>query len=281
MDTKKEIVFDFDRTVFPKELSYFLGFLWADGYNHCGRSTISLEIVSEDMLDVQWIFKKIYPVNIHERKRDGRKPQSIFYITSKEFSKFLESFGKYPKTNESHKKIIEYIPEDYRRYFIRGFFDGDGCFYKGKNCGQVYFSGPYGQDWRFLLKYLKELGFSFKEKSEMAWNGNKSSYIRCTKAKEIRKFVSWLYKGDDEIFLRRKREKGLEILKSNIGSERDTLKKKKEEKILSFIKESNKNLCQKDLIEIFGDCRCSLKSLEKEGKISAHKEGNKKIFVYE
>ena len=201
---------DFSKSESPKELAYFLGFFWADGYNILKSNYCIIEIVKEDLDDVLHIFKKVYDFNYTERARKNRKPQAAINTSSSELKEFLVENGKYPKTSESHKKILNYIPEAYKKYFIRGLFDGDGCFYHKGTMRQVYISGNYDQDWDYLTEYLSGLGFNFKKHQRAG--RNKYSFIRCTTRETICEFIHWLYEEEDDIYLHRKHDKAMEML---------------------------------------------------------------------
>lgn len=107
-----------------------------------------IECVAKDLQNVEHIFDKVAKFHKYHRVRPNRQPQSQFYIYDKVASDLLRSLGKYTKSSESHQKIIEFIPEQYRNYFIRGFIDGDGCYYHVKKSNTIVFSicGNYSQD---------------------------------------------------------------------------------------------------------------------------------------
>ena len=56
-------------------LSYFLGFLWADGHldKHGG---FRINIVTEDFKEIEHIFKKVGKYNIHQCQQKHWKPQT-------------------------------------------------------------------------------------------------------------------------------------------------------------------------------------------------------------
>jgi len=122
------LVLNFSETLFPKELAYFLGFLWADGYVKVPNRII-IEIAEEDGIKLQPIFEKLTKFSIYKRCREGRKPQMTFYYSDSNITNLLYNLGKYPHSSESHEKILTYIPEKYHIWFIRGLIDGDGNFY--------------------------------------------------------------------------------------------------------------------------------------------------------
>ena len=101
---------DFQNSSNPKELAYFLGFFWADGYNLLKNGHCVIEIVEEDMLNIQHIFNKIHNFTYYRRERTNRKPQSSLSFSDMEITKFFKDMGKYPNSSESHENIMRYIP---------------------------------------------------------------------------------------------------------------------------------------------------------------------------
>ena len=197
----------------PKETAYFLGFFWADGTINREKYLL-IEIVENDANALEDIFKKVADFKISKRTREKRRPQITFFIRDDEGSETLRSLGKYPGTFENHNKILNFIPDAYKIYFLRGLIDGDGCFYSGKinkkwknNTIQFSISSRYEQDWSGLLEYFQKLGFSPKVVKRIQKNGNKSSIIRLSKFSVIEKFVNVLYSVNDGIYLTRKYEK--------------------------------------------------------------------------
>ena len=269
---------DFSSSTSPKELAYFLGFFWADGYNILKNSHCVIEIIEEDMLNIQHIFEKVYHFAYYKRERINRKPQMSLSFSDKGISEFLRTYGKYPNTTESHEKIMKYIPEEYLVYFIRGLFDGDGCFYATEKTNQVYISGNYNQDWGYLLDFLKKKGFSFK--GHKAGKKNKYSFIRCTEKKSIDNFIQWLYANDDEIFLERKKEKASKILLNEFGKIRKNTEQKKNDKIFSILENNNK-LGRNEISDLAGFCcRHILDKLVEEGKVKQEKLPNRKVYFF-
>ena len=269
---------DFEKSCSPKELAYFLGFFWADGYNLLKNGHCVIEIIEEDMLNIRHIFDKIYGFTYYRRERSGRKPQSSLSFSDVITTRFFRDMGKYPGSSESHEKIMRYIPEKYLVYFIRGLFDGDGCFYVKEKTQQIYISGNYDQDWQYLLDYFRKNGFNFK--NHKAGKKNKYSFVRCTDTTSIKRFIEWLYADDDKIYLQRKRDKSLLILNSEFGSLRENAHKRKCNKIFSILK-NGQRLGRNDITRSAGfECRHILDKLVKDGKVVSDKLLNKKVLFY-
>lgn len=205
---KRQISLDFSNN--PKQLAYFLGYFWADGYILSSRPELRLEITKEDGLNIQFILETIGDFNIFFRNRKNHKSQMMFQCTNKEVSLKLQALGKYSNSIESHKKIMEFIPKEYHIYFLRGLIDGDGCFYVTEKATQFSISNSYNFDWSYLIEYLKD-NFNFNCTIVQRTNKSSSSAIRNTNQHEIYNFVSKIYEHTDGIWLNRKYDKILLI----------------------------------------------------------------------
>ena len=200
---------NFSQTKYPKELAYFIGFFWADGYvsNNGG---IRIKITKEDGDKIFPIFLKLGEFKIYYQNRKGRKPQAEVFINRVDIADKFRDLGKYPKTIESHKKILDYIPKEYWNYFLRGYIDGDGCYYiqSKKNTYSTTFSitSAYNQDWSGMQECLKYFGLETKVIQRQTKTGC-SSYIRNCNSHEIKAFVEKIYDKKDNIWLPRKYEK--------------------------------------------------------------------------
>jgi len=73
---------EFENHKNPKELAYWLGFFWADGYIR-KDSELIIEITEEDGIMLEPIFMRLASFKIYKRSREGRKPQMSFYYRDK------------------------------------------------------------------------------------------------------------------------------------------------------------------------------------------------------
>lgn len=210
----KKLELNFNKSKYPKELAYFLGFLWSDGYVSENTKRIAIEIIEEDGVEIKHILDKVCTFTIYTRNREGRKPQMTFYYSDLELVKILYSLGKYPHSVESHEKILNFIPEEYYIYFLRGLIDGDGCFYVHDYikyiATQFTICGNIEQDWSSLIKLLSKYGLNCNISQRDGKSGN-SSIIRNTNRIELKTFIGNLYKTEDNIWLPRKYNKAMEI----------------------------------------------------------------------
>ena len=229
-------IFDFNKISYPKETAYFIGFVWADGAINRNNYVV-IEINKDDALNLFNIFSKVCDFKYSERQRVKRKPQSTFFFNNKEMAQFFIENGKYSNTIESHKKILEYIPDDYKIYFLRGLIDGDGCFYAQKpnkkwhnNAPQFTIAGRYEQDWDALCEYLKSLGVNMTIKRRVH-KTSKSSIIQTTSPKEIEILIDKLYLNEDNIFLERKFKKSKDIIEEHKRCTKESLEKRQKYEI--------------------------------------------------
>lgn len=112
-----------------QERAYFLGFLYADGYNNIkqGRIQIALQWRDFDILEkLQNNLKSNYIINCNIF--NGFK-QCFLSINSRYLSNQLTKLGMLHKKSLILKFPTEdQVPKHLIRHFIRGYFDGDGCF---------------------------------------------------------------------------------------------------------------------------------------------------------
>lgn len=128
---RKYIVYeDFFDNIDTEEKAYFLGFLYADGYNNTQNSFIRLTLHEKDVHILEILNKLIQrdrPIATYTHK-ERKTNYNTLTIRSKKISKRLEEIGCFQKKTF----LIEFPSEDIvscslQRHFIRGYFDGDGC----------------------------------------------------------------------------------------------------------------------------------------------------------
>lgn len=202
-DAFKDIL---ENDIFTRTFCYFLGYFWADGY--ICQNNLRIEIIKDDGEDIKDVFVNLVQMHITYRNVPNRKPQIRFTTNSPSLVNLLKNFGKYSNSFESHNKILTWIPKEYRRFFILGLSDGDGCFYSRDGSTQFTIASNYNQDWSGLLNELSQ--FNFRIHKEITKRGN-SSVIRITDLNIIKQFIHYLYDGHS-LGLKRKRDKAFEIL---------------------------------------------------------------------
>lgn len=215
---KNKIIIDLNN----KHLCYILGLIWADGCVPIkDRNRITIGMKTADMLNVEWVFAKLgtwrksidYKGTIHEIIK--------FRKSDKEFKNFLLENDYNKKSFMSPTKILSKIPHNNIKYFIRGVFDGDGCFFikqysynKGCSTRAATITSSFDQDWTYMINIMNKLDCNYhihktitnKEKN------HRGSTFRLS-AGDIIKFGNYIYSGDT-FGLERKIKKFNEIKKS-------------------------------------------------------------------
>lgn len=188
--------------------AYILGFLWADGWLDCKSNKfigISMEILKTDFIEIEEHFKKL---NIeyfqYERSREGRQTQSTLRYSDKNFIKFLIDNDFENRKTKGFNKILSCFSEKSKPFFIKGLFDGDGCYYINKSACQITLSSSYDQNYEGLTDLLLQLNIKFT--IQKVSKTNKYSALRMTSRNSCIKFINFL-ENCTTIGLSRKNEK--------------------------------------------------------------------------
>lgn len=200
-----------------KYFCYFLGLMWADGYIYSdkrSKNRVDICMSYEDLIQIEHIFDAIGDWKKYKRVRKNKnwKDQLNIRAIDENLYEFLKSYDYGSKSNKPPDKIINVIPEELRVYFIKGLFDGDGCFYHKNYTRQCIITSNYDQDWTFIEKILEEIECKSSVVRQIFKSGKKSS-IRITN-KDIIKFGNYLYKDNELIGIERKYKKFKEIEES-------------------------------------------------------------------
>lgn len=266
--------FKFDKNC--KNTAYVLGFIWADGYlNHRKGSyeRVSTEIVEKDFNDIYNIFNNI---GIHlfstKRVRINRQPQASFGYSDKVFIDFLIANDFINRKEKGFSRILKNFSKKTLPFFIKGLFDGDGCFYfnKKNSTSQISLSSSYTQDYSGFIEILQNLRIKFSIKRIKSVNSY--SVLRITSKKDCIIFSEFL-KDSLEFGLKRKTNKILELLKPS-----EKINQSKFKSVDCFDLEGNFIKNYKNIKETTKDgftpttvCQCCL------GKFKTHK---KRIWAY-
>ena len=155
---------DYFNEINTSNKAYVLGFIASDGTlhkrnGHSGLIQIKLQESDEQILkDILTDMDSTYPVN---HVKNGNFKQVTISITSQDLYDKLLNIGIGQNKTWSLKlnDILQYIPNEYRIDFLRGYFDGDGCITRlNKNKisrVSIGFTCPYSFGLE-LQKHLKE-----------------------------------------------------------------------------------------------------------------------------
>lgn len=181
---KKEGEFTVNEKLFMDEINeitaYLLGFIWADGYLQVNKKRtghilyrIRIGINREDGEYIKTLLDTTGKWNISYHKPKKGKEIMSFACANTILGKYLFENDYHSKSINSADKILSKIPDNLKHYWFLGLLDGDGCITIGKKT-KIDFSGPYEQDWSFLINLFKKLNVSFSyRKGERIKENNK------------------------------------------------------------------------------------------------------------
>lgn len=192
-----------------QDMSYFLGFLFGDGYlchRHSYLAGIEISIKDINILTKMADKLGIVPMSISKRDVAGQiKKYCKISLYSKDMYNDLLNRGLFP--NKSLVVEFPEVPPKYLSSFIRGYFDADGCISiwpGGKDCF-ICCSYPFGY---FLDSILNEYGIeTIKPKQSSILKVRLSS-----KKENLKRFFNFMYSNcdlSDGLYLKRKYDKFL------------------------------------------------------------------------
>ena len=210
---------DYFKNIDSEDKAYWLGFLYADG---CVTQNKKCLIVNLAPIDVGHLEKFINCIQSNHviRYKDGNRYVSLL-ICNKQFVSNLIDKGCVPAKSLILKfPSKDIIPAHLIKHFIRGYFDGDGCFSaimrKPLNkpnpilCAEIKFLGTYD-----MMKHISQELPSGN--AEIASDG-KIYKIRYHKKEILQSILSYMY-DDSTIYLDRKYQKYLDN-KNNLINKR-------------------------------------------------------------
>lgn len=216
---KYEVNENFFDIIDTEEKAYFLGFLYADGYNNTSRYCVRLILQEDDRIIIEKLNNLLQPSKplYFEKGRFDKRTSNIsknkygLIIANKHISETLSNFGCI-RAKTFHIVFPQWLNSKLQRHFIRGYFDGDGCIYYNKNNKnfRVEMMGTDNLLYSIQNILSEELGFNKTKlyKKPLMINKNISSLIYGTNS-QVMKIKDWLYK-DATIYLDRKYNKFLQ-----------------------------------------------------------------------
>ena len=194
-----------------EEKAYWLGFIVADGHNGEDKKYISISSHKKDLEHIE-LFRKTLRSD-HSITIDKKWQCVVISIYSKQLSQTLSGYNiHHRKTYDMDGKVLGHIPDAFIHHFIRGYFDGDGCWYVNKKNYNAVEFGMTGNE-NFLLPVQKIL----MTKCNLSLTKMKSkkgtfakTVIYCGN-KQAKKIAHFLYDGAT-VFLERKKEKVSHLL---------------------------------------------------------------------
>lgn len=201
-----------------EEKAYWLGFLCADGNVSSKEDKIELSLAEIDFHHLEK-FRDFLGITNKICYRERTKAYRISFRSQK-CKQDLINLGCVPK-----KSLIlqfpteQQVPQSLIRHFVRGYFDGDGCF---SNTDKTFSIGIISTE-SFLKDLLKVANGVINTNNQIfsASDGGAKKYV-FSRSIDVYNFLNWIYK-DSSVYLDRKYEKYLDYMEN--GSKKLVLEK--------------------------------------------------------
>lgn len=241
----------FFETIDSEKKAYWLGYLFADGYNSTDKNMVSFS-QSEPQEEMVYKFKEdleaTQPISIIgsrtntiHGKEITSKPAHKITINSKQLSDDLAKHGC--TQGKTFTITFPNIDDQFKSHFIRGYFDGDGSVTNVKNTTGTKAQFNIIGTLDLLLGIQKELvnkaGLNEIKISRARKNSNVYQLVYGG-IENVKKFYSYLYL-DSEIYLPKKKvifESVIKLYKDR-DDNKDSLKKEKLEEIINLYVDGN------------------------------------------
>lgn len=212
---KKKLNDSFFHNINSEEKAYWLGFISADGTinnYHSGQYGFKLSLKASDDSFLKMFLKSIsakFDI-VYKQIKLNNKIYKICEVSfcSKEFVTDLLQYISYNKTQNIS---MPHINQKFVRDYIRGFIDGDGCFYINKKNSKKKSFEMIAYNEKILLDIQQEFSNNnIVSKIYTLKNENKKLGVYANKS--LIRLHHYLY-DDATIYMERKYEKSLNILK--------------------------------------------------------------------
>lgn len=196
-----------------EEKCYFLGFLLADGTVSKKGNSLSITLQESDRHIIERFklqLKSESPIRFIENKKPNQSNYVNITFYSKKLCDDLIKLGCINNKSYLLKWNLKNIPDNFLHHFIRGYFDGDGCFcyrlHKGKYLKSTL-------NFTSTLDFCCGLSDLIKEKfgyntylSQRHKNNSNNRTIEISGNIQNQTFIKWMYM-DANIFLERKKKR--------------------------------------------------------------------------
>lgn len=192
--------YSFDEKYFEKintpEKAYILGFLYADGCNDKKQNRVTIQVGEKDKKILYFVKKQTSysgPIKFQKIENKNHQNRVILCFGSKNLCSILEKQGVVPPPKDfsiefPSKKIMN---EKLLKYFVLGFFDGDGSAFIKNGKPVASFSCA---SYNFIIK-LKEFLLKKNISSSLYKNKKRNSYELTIYSKmNIKNFTKLLYR---------------------------------------------------------------------------------------
>jgi hypothetical protein len=185
--------------------AYFLGWLYSDGCNALEQKMFAIGLQLSDFKILEVLRK--YIKSERPIRLEPEHNKAMLLVNSKKLCERLNTLGCTPRKSLTLTWPSN-IPADLLKYFVRGYFDGDGSAYirrSGQVCVSVISSVAFSTA---LANYCQTtLNITLQQRRV-----GKVSSVGTGHSAKVLKFLCWLYSDlNKDLYLERKYMKFLEI----------------------------------------------------------------------
>ena len=202
-----------------EEKAYWLGFISADGWisksKDSNAGVVGIELQYSDINHLRKFNKSIngnYQITDRWRtcslSKDKEKKNHMCVIRIFSLTMYNSLFNLGISNNKSYDVRIPNLREDLIRHYIRGYFDGDGCFTLTNKTFNISFITASEKFNNSIIEILSSQNMHISESSYVTDFGTKMYRPSINRIKDKIKFLDYIYK-DSSIYLDRKYKKYL------------------------------------------------------------------------
>lgn len=213
---------NFFEAIDTEEKSYWLGFMYADGYitKNKSQKVIGLALSSKDKGHLEKFktsLEATYPIKTYTGCTHGVETEySRLYLTSDKMFDDLSNNG----VRENKTFTVEFpgkhiVPHHLLHHFIRGYFDGDGSFSKNGDNYKLDYSIKICGTAEMLNGIKNAAGVGYTVNLLKRYDYDKNNwYLHLSKQKDVLILADIMYK-DATIFLDRKYKRYEQLKRSS------------------------------------------------------------------
>jgi hypothetical protein len=208
------IIEDYFENIDSADKAYILGMIYADGNLYKSKSTpqVRLKITDIDLLETIKVKMGCNRPLLEDKKiKPHHKERRVLIFTSEKMVGDLVSIGcNFRKTFDLKMPNLQqvYIPD-----FIRGYFDGDGCIYVGRQLhrnslvAEIKIVATVDMCESFK-EYLSDFNIMSHYEPDKRHSSSVVQYLRIRDKRSIIEFYKLIYRNIDNcIYLKRKYDK--------------------------------------------------------------------------
>ena len=195
--------------------SYFLGFIFADGWvcanNEPRNYEFGIELQSQDKYILDELNKelggvhKIFHTDACKTVILGHEVNRGESDTLRVYSKplVLDLINNGIVVNKTQHDIVPHVSDDLFFDFLRGYIDGDGCYWntiQRPDCVYLHITCAS----RKVLEYLQERLYSYDIKTQIYTENDRKHRLMCTNYNDMKTLINKMYYDQNVLCLTRK-----------------------------------------------------------------------------